>query len=438
MNERLFTDEERHDEPAPCATPEGERTDVVVVGAGPGGAVLAYLLARSGVDTVLVERHADLSREFRGFGYSPVVLDLFDQMGIAGEFLGLGGTKIRRGTVHAFGEEYLVADYSTLPAPYDFVYFMEQAPLLELLIERASRYDNFTYYGGTTVTDLLREDGRVTGVRVRSRARNAEVDLESRLVVAADGRYSTVRTLAGIDPGLLESDVEVVWFKLPASVVEQPAETRLDEHGLLAYFGLGDGDVQAGWLIPKGTYPALKHAGIESFREALVAVDPRLSDVLPRALPDFGSTTLLRVEPGIAGEWVRDGLVLVGDAAHVASPFGGQGIPAAVTDAVTLHPIVVDALDRCPGDGPLLEELLEPFETRRRSAVEETLSAQRREERATTWIVHNHARVPTPILRAATRVVLGLGGPLVRRANRRFTRTAASDAVTVASEHFRD
>lgn len=438
MNERSFTNQTQTGDSPSGSGPVVEATDVVIVGAGPGGAVLAYLLARSGVDTVLVERHKDLSREFRGFGYSPVVLEVFDQIGVADEFLSLGGKKTQQGTIHAFGETYTIADYSKLPGPYNFVYFMEQAPLLELLIERASEYENFVYYDGTTVTDLLYEDGQISGVRVKSRPQNTIVDIESRLVVAGDGRFSTIRKLAGIDPGLLESDIEIVWFKLPASVVDKPAETRLNEHGLLAYFGLSDEEVQAGWMIPKGSYPALKEAGIDAFREQLVAVDPRLSTVFPEALPDFGSASLLHVEPGISEEWVRDGLVLVGDAAHVASPFGGQGIPAAVMDAVTLHPIVAQALDRLPDSGPLLEELLEPFKTQRRQAVEEMLKPQRREERATTWIVNNVRRVPTPILQFATRVIFGLGGPLVRKSNRYFTRKAESNQVTVATERFTD
>jgi 2-polyprenyl-6-methoxyphenol hydroxylase-like FAD-dependent oxidoreductase len=158
------------------------------------------------------------------------------------------------------------------------------------------------------------------------------------------------------------------------------------------YFELDDDEVQAGYYVPKGTYSDLREAGIEAFRERLLAVDPRLEPVFPEGLGGFEETSLLHIEPGIADEWVRDGLALIGDAAHVASPFGGRGNPAAVRDAAALRPHVVDALRERPGDDPLPAERLRPYADRRRASVETILAAQRREEAALSWFVRNHDR----------------------------------------------
>lgn len=432
-----MTDRENDSRSGP--TPDDTlRTDVVIVGAGPGGASLAYLLARSGVETVLIERHTDFSREFRGFSYQPQVLKLFDQMGLLEDVRSLGGREVKHATLDAFGNTYEIADYTTFDPPYDYTLFLEQPPLLATIVEHAGAYDTFRYQDGTTVNGLVEEDGRIVGVRAKDRESNVELEVRGRAVVGADGRFSAVRKLADIEPGRLASDIELVWFKLPSSVVETPHETFLNEAGLLAYFGLDGDEVQAGWPIPKGDYPALRNRGIEAFREQLVAVDPGLEAAFPEALPDFDATTLLNIAPGIADEWVRDGLALIGDAAHVASPFGGQGIPMAIQDAAALHPTLVEAIHDDPGGGIVSRDRLRAYETRRRPSVETVMATQRREERALSWLTLNKDRIPTPVLRSAIWIMFGLGGPLVRRFQRSFALNVDPDPVSVATEHFRD
>jgi len=412
-----------------------EATEVVVVGAGPGGAVLSYLLARSGVETVLIERHTDLSREFRGYAFQPAVLPLFDEMGMLEEVLALDNRIVEGGSLVAFGNAHDIIDY-TVAEPYGYSLFMEETPLLQLFIDHASQYENFSYRDGTTVTDLLVEDERVAGVHAKDRKANAELDIDARLVVGADGRFSAVRELAGIDVGLLESDVELVWFKLPTSVADEPIEAHFGD-GVLVYFELDTHDVQVGWYIPKGSYPELKSQGIEAFRERLLAVDPRLERVFPDGLSDFGETSLLHIEPGITEEWTRDGLALIGDAAHVASPIGGQSNPAAIQDAAALHPIVVNALDRLPSDGDVSipRELLEPYETRRRASVETVLAAQRREEEFLAWYVLNHDGIPSAVLRPGLRATFKLTGRLIRRMQNSFALSPDPDPVSVATKY---
>ncbi|WP_227354585.1 FAD-dependent monooxygenase [Haladaptatus salinisoli] len=372
--------------------------DVVVVGAGPGGCVLSYLLARSGVETVLLERHADLDREFRGYFFQPLVLRLFEEMGVLSDVLALDHDEIRSPAVTAFGRSYDVVDISTLPASHDYGLLMEQPPLLRFFIDRAREFDAFEFRPATTANDLLREDGRVVGVSATDRERDEKLELRSRLVVGADGRYSTVREAAGIDPGLFDSDVELLWFKLPADAVGTAAQGRIEGEGILLYFGLGAEDAQAGWFVEKGTYPAIRERGIDALRRRIAAVDPTIA----RHLRSFDQCSLLRIEPGLSETWTRDGLLLLGDAAHVASPVGGQGNGLAIQDAVVAHSTVVTALEGA--DGALPNERLARFESRRRPAVEEVLRLQRRGERALSWYVRHRDSIPawvgSPLTRA--------------------------------------
>ncbi|WP_010612261.1 FAD-dependent monooxygenase, partial [Halococcus hamelinensis] len=318
--------------------------DVTVVGAGPGGAVLSYLLARSGVETLLLERHSDLDREFRGFGFQPDALRLLDEMDLLEPILDLDHREVRVGEVSVYDRSYEVFDFEDVPGPYDFALLMEQPPLLETVIEAADAFESFTYRPHTPVRDLVREGGRVVGVRALDHDTGEEFVVRSRLVVGADGRFSTVRAAADIDPGLLDSNIELLWFKLPDTVARGAAQSRLNEHGLLLYFGVGGGEVQLGWFIEKGTYPDLRAEGIEAFRRRLVAVDPSLDAVFPDALPSFEACSLLHIEPGLSERWVEDGLLLLGDAAHVASPIGAQGNALAIQDAVVAHAVVAEAL----------------------------------------------------------------------------------------------
>lgn len=371
--------------------------DVVVVGAGPGGCVLSYLLARSGVETVLLERHADLDREFRGYFFQPLVLKLFERMGVLNDVLELDHDEIRRPAVTVFGRSYDVIDLSTLPASYDYGLLMEQPPLLRLFIDQASEFDTFEFRPATTANDLLREEERIVGVRATDRKRDETVELRSRLVVGADGRYSTVRKAAGINPGLFDSDVELLWFKLPADAVGTAAQGRIESEGILLYFGLGAEDAQAGWFVEKGTYPEIRERGIDNLRRRVAAVDPTIA----RHLQSFDQCSLLRIEPGLSETWTKDGLLLLGDAAHVASPVGGQGNGLAIQDAVVAHSTIVTVLEEA--NGTLPNEQLKRFESLRRPAIEEVLHLQRRGERALSWYVHHHDSIPAWV-----------GGPLAR------------------------
>ncbi|WP_254532760.1 FAD-dependent monooxygenase [Natrinema gelatinilyticum] len=403
--------------------------DLVIVGAGPAGCVLGYLLARSGVETVLLEREADLEREFRGYFFQPLVPKLFDEMGILHDLLAsVDHETAREIYVSAFGRRYRGFNFTVLNQSYDYALFIEQPPLLRFLIDRAEEYDNFQYYDSTSVTDIITTDdprvddeisgdvatGAMVGVEARHRPTSEEWIIHSRLVVGADGRYSTVREAAGIDPGLDDVDVDILWFKLPADAVEAETLARFERDGFLGFIPLGD-QVQVAWFIEAGGYPELRERGIGAFREQVRAVDPTLEGVLENHLTDWNDCTLLHPAPGESEEWVRDGLMLIGDAAHVANPFGGQGNSLAIQDAVVAHPVIVQALmdqDKTRRESttnrPLSRGQLESYENVRRPAVRTVMDAQAAQTRGVEFMVGSQKWLPGPVYEYLLRGALGL------------------------------
>lgn len=414
-----------------------ETADVVVVGCGPGGAVLAYLLARSGVDVALVERAATFQREYRGFGWNPSVVRLFDEMDVLDDVLNLAHETVTVGAFTLAGERVPLLDLAALDTGYPYVLMMEQPALLERLVDRARGYDGFAFHPATTVTGLRTDGGgEVRGVTARDREADQDVAFAARVVVGADGRYSTVRSRAGIDPGQFDSPIDVVWFKLPGGTVDAAAQGRIERGGVLVYFGLGGGELQVGLPVRSGEWPGIRSAGFGAFRDRVAAVDPRLGPVVDRHLDGFRDTTLLDVAPGIADRWTGDGLLLLGDAAHTASPIGAQGNPLAVEDAVVAHDLLVDSLEAV--DGVPSGDRLRRFETRRRPTVERVIGLQRRAADAiAVWLDYGRY-VPRWLVRGAGAAV-GRLAPRVRPVRRTVETFALGDrSVSVARSHFVD
>lgn len=395
-------------------------TDVVIVGAGPGGSTLAYLLARSGIDVRLLERQRDLDRTFRGFLFQPLVLRTFDQMGVLNSVLGLQHHRVRTPRVNVYGRTIPVFDLANYDDKYGYAILMEQPPLLRQLIEHAADYGGFEYRDATTVQDLVVEDDRVIGVTGTDRAASEEFTIRSRLVVGADGRYSTVRKAAAVEPGLLESNIELVWFKLPGQAVPEADLARFNDGGALAYFGIGGAESQLGHFIEKGGYARLRSTGIGQFYDRIISVDPSLDGVLQEHVTSFDDTTLLHIEPGMADEWVSDGLVLLGDAAHVASPVGGQGNGLAIGDSVVAHSVICEALRET--EGTLPRGRLERYERSRRPTVGKILADQRRGERVISAFVRHRTRVPRSVRKSLIRGLVTLAGhsPVATRLGKRF------------------
>jgi 2-polyprenyl-6-methoxyphenol hydroxylase-like FAD-dependent oxidoreductase len=382
------------------------RTTCVIAGGGPAGAVLALLLARSGVDVTLLEKHGDFLRDFRGDTIHPSTLQVLDELGLAEEFHRLPHRKVHSLAIKTDDATIPMADLRRLPGRYRYIAFVPQWDFLTLITAEASRYPNFRLLMDARVTDLIREEGVVRGVRYRDKA-GEENEIHATLTVGADGRGSDVRRAAGLVPKEFGAPMDVVWFRLPRhdGDPDQPFLRASGNHLMVA---INRGAYwQLAYVIPKGGYDALESDGIGALRSTVGRMLPFLAGEVDR-LGDFGDVRMLRVVLNRLRRWHLPGLLLIGDAAHAMSPVFGVGINLAVQDAVATANIVGPALQR--GEAP--EPLLARVERRRMVPTVITQAAQR--------AVQNRLIGPTLDARPVTlpRDVSRL--PVVSRLTRRF------------------
>jgi 2-polyprenyl-6-methoxyphenol hydroxylase-like FAD-dependent oxidoreductase len=365
---------------------------VAVAGGGPGGLLLGYLLARAGIEVTVFEARSDFDRDFRGDSLHPYTLELLDRLGLAEDLLRLGHFKARSFRFHTPSGVYSCADYDRLDTPYGYVALMPQARFLGFLAERAAALPSFSLRANAKVTGLLEAEGTVTGVRYRGG------ELTTSLVVGADGRHSTVRRLAGLDARPLGATTDLLWFRLPRSPGDPP-DADLDLYfGRDAYVGVLGGvhDWQVGHSLEKGSYPALRDRGVEPIRAFLRERVPWLAD-RAHLLTGFAQTTLLSVDISRVERWHRPGLLLLGDAAHVISPVGGNGILMAVQDAVAAANRLIPALR---GGGGACPDVLAAVQADRIRAIERVQASQVRvEKRAAAARARGRGTAPPPWLK---------------------------------------
>src|SRR6266545_2522674 len=310
-----------------------------IAGGGPAGMMLGLLLARAGVDVVVLEKHADFLRDFRGDTVHPSTLEVMHELGLLEEFLKLPHQEVRE-LGGQIGEEFVkLADFSHLPTKCRFIALVPQWDFLDFLAEHARRYLTFKLIMQAEVADLIESEGRVAGVKTKTP--DGPLDVYADLVVGADGRGSIVREKAGLEVQGFGAPMDVLWFRLSRKPSDgEQTLGRIVKGKMMVMLNRGD-YWQCGYLIRKSEFENIKQRGIDAFRADVLSVAPFLRDRV-NELNDWAPIKLLTVRIDRLLKWYRPGLLCIGDAAHAMSPIGGVGINLAIQDAVAAANILAE------------------------------------------------------------------------------------------------
>jgi 2-polyprenyl-6-methoxyphenol hydroxylase-like FAD-dependent oxidoreductase len=322
--------------------PSDLTTQCCIAGGGPAGLMLGYLLARAGVQVVVLEKHDDFLRDFRGDTIHPSTLTVLDDLGLLDDFLKLPHQEITELTGEVYGESVTIADFTHVPAARQFLVLIPQWDFLAFIAAHAHRFPNFKLLAGTKATEVIEEQGRVVGVHAATRTQSFSIRAD--LVVAADGRHTTIRGSAGLASEDLGAPIDVLWFRLARNAATDPSRTggTIAPGAMLVTLNR-DTYWQCAYVIPKGSLEQLQAQGIEAFRRRVAAVAPFLADST-HALASWDDVKLLSVQISHMPTWWRDGLLCIGDAAHAMSPVGGVGINLAIQDAVAAANLLAASL----------------------------------------------------------------------------------------------
>jgi 2-polyprenyl-6-methoxyphenol hydroxylase-like FAD-dependent oxidoreductase len=315
----------------PTEKPDNSSYQVCIAGGGPAGLMLGYLLARSGIKVIVVEKHKDFLRDFRGDTIHPSTLELMHELGVLKEFLERPHQKLTDLKLNVAGESVTLADFSNIKAQCQFLAFMPQWDFLDFIADQAKNYANFQLIRQCKAVKLLRNDSKVVGIEAQGRT--GTLNIAADITIAADGRGSTLRDDSNLEVQSLGAPMDVIWM----SVSKDP-NYKAD---YLGHFGQGQilitidrGDYwQCALVIAKGEFEAFKQQGIEHLRSTMVKAFPSLADNV-HEIKDWNDCFLLTVTVDRLTQWWQPGLLCIGDAAHAMSPVGGVGINLAIQDAV--------------------------------------------------------------------------------------------------------
>jgi len=364
-----------------CGAMSDISTQCVIAGGGPAGLMYGYLLARQGVDVVVLEKHADFLRDFRGDTVHPSTLGLFNDLGLLEAFLQRPHEKTRSVSIKLSGKDYRVADFGRLKTPAKYIAMMPQWDFLDFIADEARKLPNFKLMMSTRATSLIDENERIAGLQARS---GTDVfNIRAALSIAADGRGSILRDKSGLSVLDVGAPIDVFWMRLPRTeVAADESLGRANRHGFLVLINRG-GYWQAALPFAKGGAEIIREQGITAFRERIVRIAPMLADRVG-AVKSWDDAKLLTVQVNRLETWWRDGLLFIGDAAHAMSPLGGVGINLAIQDAAAAARILGPSLlvGAVPG------KMLAKVQKRREWPAKMTQKAQ----------VLGHERVLVPIL----------------------------------------
>lgn len=335
------------------------KTECCIAGGGPAGLMAGYLLARAGVQVIVLEKHGDFLRDFRGDTVHPSTLDIMDELGLLNRFLKLPHQKVEKLTGLVGDTPVAIADFTHLPVRAKYIALMPQWDFLNFLAEEGKRYPGFDVLMKTEATDVIEADGSVVGVRARGDDGTSR-DILADVVIAADGRGSVLRDRAGLTVEDLGAPMDALWFKVPAHPDDSDQTMgRFGAGYILVQLFRGD-YWQCAYVIPKGALGNIQAKGIEAFRDLIFEAAPFDRERL-KAIRSWDDVKLLTVRVDRLKTWYRPGFLAIGDAAHAMSPIGGVGVNLAVQDAVA----AANQLARPLREGTVSVSDLEAVQTRR-------------------------------------------------------------------------
>jgi 2-polyprenyl-6-methoxyphenol hydroxylase-like FAD-dependent oxidoreductase len=326
-------------------------TRCCIAGGGPAGMMLGFLLARMGVDVVVLEKHADFLRDFRGDTIHPSTLQLMHELGILEEFLKRPHQEVRELSGQIGKDTVAIADFSHLPTHCKFIALMPQWDFLNFISECTQRYSTFHLKMQSEVTDLIEENEAVVGARAKTP--DGPLEIRAALTVGADGRHSVVRERANLEVLDLGAPMDVMWMRLSRRPEDRGQTFGHFDKGKIFILINRETYWQAAFVIPKGEADAVKRRGLELFREEISEFEPSLREHVSE-LRDWNDVSVLTVAVDRLSRWSRPGLLCIGDAAHAMSPIGGVGINLAIQDAVATANILGPVLlQRVPTESDL-------------------------------------------------------------------------------------
>jgi len=330
----------------------------IVVGGGPAGMMLGLLLARAGVPVAVLEKHGDFLRDFRGDTVHPSTLAILDEIGLRERFDKLPQRRVDHLAGLVAGREQQIVDFRGLK-PYDYLALVPQWDFLDMLADAGRKLPAFDLRMRHAATGLIEENGRTAGVRVKSP--EGEYELRAELVVACDGRHSTLRESAGLKAREYGAPMDVLWFRMPRHESDPQDTFGIVDRGHMMVLLNRTDYWQVAFLVPKGSDAALRARSIDALRETMAQLAPFLAD-RKDAIEAWDKISTLSVQVDRLQRWHKPGLLLIGDAAHAMSPIGGVGINLAIQDAVAAANALAQPL---LAGGPIDEPLLASIQRRR-------------------------------------------------------------------------
>ena len=317
------------------------QTTCCVVGGGPAGIVLGYLLAEKGISVTVLEKHKDFFRDFRGDTVHPSTLNIINELGLFEKFLKLPHQQVSSLGLIVGNSQFPIVDFSHVPAACKFIALMPQWDFLNFLSSHAKKFPPFQLLMQHEATDLIRDGDTITGVVARNQDR--EVNIHADLVIGCDGRHSRTRSASGLEVIEHGVPIDALWFRISRTPVD-PAQVLGNVNYGMALILINRSDYfQAGLIIKKGSYAAIQARGLDAFRADIRKIAPYLGDRV-NELDNWDKIQILTVQINRLRQWYRPGLLCIGDAAHAMSPAGGVGINLAIQDAVAAARILAGPL----------------------------------------------------------------------------------------------